>query len=68
MIRRFVIVAMAFGAVAGVGGFFRPSRLQAARMQSAPRPTRMVATTVPKGDPDYALKLDRDGDGIACES
>lgn len=23
---------------------------------------------IPKGDPAYAPKLDRDGDGIACES
>ncbi|WIM89787.1 excalibur calcium-binding domain-containing protein [Candidatus Mycobacterium wuenschmannii] len=22
---------------------------------------------IPKGDPDYRSKLDRDGDGIACE-
>jgi hypothetical protein len=23
---------------------------------------------IPKGDPDYVAKQDRDGDGVACES
>ncbi len=25
-------------------------------------------TNIPKGDPAYSSKLDRDGDGIACEA
>ncbi len=34
-------------------------------------PARCSDTTrknIPKGDPDYAPWLDKDGDGIACES
>ena len=67
MIRRLLAAVAALGAIAGLG-------VVVARVASAGPPyatckdaAKDVRYNIPQNDPAYSPKLDRDGDGIACE-
>ena len=68
MIRGLLAAALAAGAIAGVGVVAAPiasADLPYANWKSAANDGRY---NIPKGDSAYSPKLDRDVDGIACES
>ncbi len=68
MIRVLLATAAAFSML-GVGGMIAAPAAQAdppyANCKAAAADGRY---NIPRGDPAYAPKLDRDNDGIACES
>lgn len=66
MALRVVSAAMAVGA--GIGLAVAPAALAGPPYKNCAEARADGRSNIPQGDDAYSLKLDRDGDGIACES
>lgn len=67
MVRTMIIAVTAFG-VAIVGGVvISPSALASRPYKNCTEAHQDGRYNIPQDDPAYSSKLDRDGDGLACE-
>ena len=68
MIRRLLVTAAAVGAIAVIGAIVAPSATAGPPYATCKDAAKDGRCNIPQIDPAYSPKLDRDGDGIACES
>jgi hypothetical protein len=68
MIRRLLVTAAAVGAIAGIGAVVAPSATAGLPHATCKAAAKDGRYNIPQNDTTYSPKLDRDGDGIACES
>ena len=69
MALRVILAAMAFGAaVVGVGVAAAPVAVADPPYKNCSQARADGRQDIPRSDPAYAPRLDRDNDGIACES
>jgi Excalibur calcium-binding domain len=68
VIRAVLVGAATAVAIAGVGGVTAPIASAGPPYASCEDAAKDGRYNIPKGDPAYSSKLDRDGDGIACEA
>ncbi|MCV7032223.1 excalibur calcium-binding domain-containing protein [Mycobacterium sherrisii] len=67
-IRHVVVVLAAIGAVLGIGLTGAPAAHADPAYGDCKAAAQDGRYNIPRGDPAYQQKLDRDNDGIACES
>lgn len=67
MLRRLVLVAAAVATVLGAGVSIAPTAFADPPYASCSAAAADGRYNIPRGDPAYSPKLDRDNDGIACE-
>lgn len=67
-IRYFVAVVAAVMAVLGIGASVAPAAQASPPYANCKAAAKDGRYNIPKGDPAYGAWLDRDSDGIACES
>lgn len=65
--RYLLAAAGAFGAIIGLGVSVAPVAQADPPYANCTQAHKDGRYNIPKGDPGYAPKLDRDKDGIACE-
>lgn len=63
----FRVLLMAAVAAVGLGVTIAPVATAGPPYKNCSEARKDGRSNIPKGDPAYASKLDRDGDGIACE-
>ena len=69
MALRVILAAMAVGAaVVGICGAAAPVAVADPPYKNCSQARADGRADIPRGDPAYAPRLDRDNDGIACES
>lgn len=66
-IRVFVAAMAASAACLGIGLFVAPAAQAGPPYKNCTEAHKDGRYNIPKGDPAYQSKLDRDNDGIACE-
>ena len=63
-----IITAVLMGGTIGLAIFGAPAAMaESSKYGSCKEAAQDGRYNIPKDDPDYDPKLDRDGDGIACE-
>jgi len=64
---RLLAASIAVAAIAGTAISTAPSTIASGPYKNCTQAHEDGRYNIPKGDPDYQSKLDRDGDGCACE-
>jgi hypothetical protein len=64
---RYLVVAVGAAAIWGIGVTLAPAAQADPPYANCTQAHKDGRYNIPKGDPAYSPKLDRDNDGIACE-
>jgi hypothetical protein len=67
VIRALLVAAAALGIITGATTVGAPTASASGPYRNCTEAHKDGRYNIPKGDPDYQSKMDRDNDGIACE-